>query len=186
LRATRPAHIAVAISVTCALGCGAGSPRPSESSTPASTALRRYVTQVEPLRLAVNRLLGRADPILAGFSTRRLGSSAATRRMGALEWRFAQFAVAINAIRPETPALRALHAKYAATYALEDSYLSALVTGLRHHDLSDLPRTAAAQRSAVIEWRIGLMVLAQRSGTTLPIDLQQAGRGEIAPSPEGS
>jgi hypothetical protein len=144
------------------------------------------VTRVEPLRLAVNRLLTRADPILAGFSTRRLGSSAATRRMGALEWRFAQFAVAINAIRPETPALRALHAKYAATYALEDSYLSALVTGLRHHDLSDLPRTAAAQRSAVIEWRIGLMVLAQRSGTTLPIDLQQAGRGEIAPSPEGS
>jgi hypothetical protein len=186
LRATRTVHIAVAISVTCALGCGAASQHPADSGTQHSTALSRYVTQIEPLRLAVNRLLMRADPILSAFRTRRLGASAACRRMGALEWRFAEYAVAVNAIRPETPALRALQAKYAATYALEDAYLSALVAGLRRHDLSNLPRTEAAQRAAVIEWRIGLMVLAQQAGTTLPPDLQQAGRGEIAPSPEGS
>jgi hypothetical protein len=30
------------------------------------------------------------------------------------------------------------------------------------------------------------MVLAREMNTTLPADLQQAGRGEIAPSPAGS
>ncbi len=178
-------HIAAALSAACALGCGASSHPPADVSQSA-TALGRYVSQIEPLRLAVNRLLEGADPILAAFRARRLDGVQAARRMGALEWRFAGYAVAVAAIRPETPALRTLQAKYAATYVLEDAYLSALVSGLRRDDLGHLPQTETGQRAAVTEWRVGLMVLAQRSGSTLPADLQQAGRGEIAPSPESS
>lgn len=185
MRATRPVHIAAALSAACALGCGASS-RPAPGVNQSTTALRRYVSQIEPLRLAVNRLLDGADPILGAFRARRLDGVQAARRMGNLEWRFAGYAVAIAAIHPGTPALRSLQAKYAATYVLEDAYLSALVSGLRRDELSHLPRTEPAQRAAVTEWRIGLMVLAQQSGSTLPADLQQAGRGEIAPSPEGS
>jgi hypothetical protein len=60
------------------------------------------------------------------------------------------------------------------------------ITGLADGELTDLPNTQAAQRAAIIRWRIGLMVLARAAGAPLPVDLQQAGRGEIAPSPDGS
>ena len=53
-------------------------------------------------------------------------------------------------------------------------------------DLRDLPDTQAEQRAAIIQWRIGLAVLARRVDFSLPGDLQAAGRGEIAPSPSGS
>lgn len=185
MRATRLVHVAAALSAAWALACGASS-RPPARVNQNATALQRYVSQIEPLRLAVNRLLDGADPILGAFRARRLDGRQAARSMGNLEWRFADYAVAIAAIQPATPALRSLQAKYAATYVLEDAYLSALVSGLRRHDLGRLPQTEPAQRAAVTEWRIGLMVLAQQSGSTLPADLQQAGRGEIAPSPEGS
>jgi hypothetical protein len=82
--------------------------------------------------------------------------------------------------------LRSLHAEYAHTYILEDAYLSALATGLALDDLRDLPDTQDAQRAAIIAWRTGLTVLAREARTGLPADLQQAGRGEIAPSPGGS
>ena len=72
----------------------------------------------------------------------------------------AQTTVDVAAIQPATPQLRALHAIYAHTFILEDSYLSALVTGLA--------------------------VLARRAHFKLPADLQVAGRGEIRPSPDGS
>jgi hypothetical protein len=106
--------------------------------------------------------------------------------MGALERRFAVSTVAVAAIQPQLAALRSLHAEYAQTYVLEDAYLSALTSGLARQKLSDLPDTQSAQRAAIIRWRTGLMVLARQAHATLPADLQQAGRGEIAPSPEGS
>ncbi len=68
----------------------------------------------------------------------------------------------------------------------EDAYLSALVAGLADDELTGLPNTQAAQRAAIIRWRIGLTVLARTADAPLPADLQQAGRGEIAPSPNGS
>jgi hypothetical protein len=77
------------------------------------------------------------------------------------------------------------HASYAHTYVLEDSYLSALTAALPSREFGDLPQRADRQRAAIIAWRIRLEVLANRLGVTLPRDLQQAGRGEIAPSPEG-
>ncbi|HXP28451.1 MAG TPA: hypothetical protein VN804_01735, partial [Solirubrobacteraceae bacterium] len=141
---------------------------------------------VEPIRLAVNRLLDRADPILDGFSKHRISSLEAARRFGALERRFASYAVAVAAIESSSGELRALNRGYAQTYVLEDAYLSALTAGLADGKLEDLPNTQAVQRAAIIRWRIGLMVLARAAGVSLPADLQQAGRGEIAPSLDGS
>jgi hypothetical protein len=175
------------LAVTGVLGCGAATrARPASTRNADAIALERYVTAIEPLRLAVNRLLQRADPILNAFRARRISGPEAARRMGDLELGFAAYAVEVNALRPDTAKLRSLQAEYARTYVLEDAYLSALVAGLRQHELSGLPRTAGGQRAAVIAWRIGLMVLARQDGVALPVDLQQAGRGEIAPSPEGS
>jgi hypothetical protein len=167
-----------------ACGGGESSPRSSPASTRA--ALARYLAQVEPIRLGVNHLLGGADPILAAYDNRRISNTEAAARIAALERRFATYTVAVSAIRPETATLRLLHAEYAGTYALEDSYLSALASGLAQRQLTHLPDTQSAQRAAIIRWRTGLTVLAQEGHAALPADLQQAGRGEIAPSPGGS
>jgi len=144
------------------------------------------MAHIEPLRLAVNRLLEGADPLLGAFREHRIAAAQAAARMDALERRFALFTVDVAAIQPATPALRALQAQYAHTYVLEDAYLSALASGLAQHELAGLPNTQADQRAAIIRWRTGLTVLAREAQIKLPADLQQAGRGEIAPSPEGS
>jgi hypothetical protein len=106
--------------------------------------------------------------------------------MDRLERRFAAYTADVNAITPGTSALRSLHAEYAHTYILEDAYLSALVNGLAERNFDHLPDTQAVQRAAIIDWRTGLTVLARRIAAVLPADLQQAGRGEIAPSVTGS
>lgn len=142
--------------------------------------------EVEPIRLAVNKLLGGADPILEAFNDRRIAPGKAARRMGQLEQRFAAYAVDVAAVDPPTARLRTLNAGYADTYVLEDAYLSTLVARLANGQLTDLPNTQAAQRAAIIHWRIDLTVLARAADAPLPADLQQAGRGEIAPSPNGS
>jgi hypothetical protein len=143
------------------------------------------MAQIEPIRLAVNRLLVGADPILGDFREHRIPRAGAGARMAGLERQFAAFTVDVTAIEPASPRLRTLHDAYAQTYVLEDAYLSALVSGLTTGDLSGLPRTESAQRATIIRWRTGLAVLARTAGSSLPSDLQQAGRGEIAPSPQG-
>jgi hypothetical protein len=167
------------------VGCG-GTAHHSAAAHSPKLALERYFAQIEPLRDAVNRLLDGADPVLAAAHGGRLTTRQAVRRMDGLERRFAEYAAEVAAIDPTAPQLRGLHAEYAETYVLEDAYLSALVSGLAQHRLSDLPNTQAAQRAAIIHWRIGLTVLARRNGVTPPADLERAGRGEIAPSPGGS
>jgi hypothetical protein len=142
--------------------------------------------QVEPIRLAVNRLLEGADPILSAYRDGRGSPRQASLRMGALERRFAAYTVDIAAIQPATARLRSVNAPYAHTYILEDSYLSALTTGLAERNLDNLPNTQSAQRAAIIQWRTALTVLARRYSVQLPRDLQAAGRGEIAPSASGS
>jgi hypothetical protein len=143
--------------------------------------------EVEPIRLAVNKLLDRADPILRAFHDRRIAPREAALRMGELQQRFAAYTVEIAAVHPPPAAqLRFLNAGYAKTYVLENAYLSALVAGLARGEPTDLPNTQAAQRAAIIRWRIGLTTLARAINAPLPTDLQQAGRGEIAPSPNGS
>jgi hypothetical protein len=167
-------------------GCRASARSPTANSASIRAALVRYMPQIEPIRLAVNQLLEGADPVLGAFHEHRIAPSEAAARMAALERRFARFTVDVAAIQPRAPALRALHAEYAQTYVLEDAYLSALASGLSQRRLADLPNTQSAQRAAIIRWRTGLTVLAKQSRVVLPADLQQAGRGEIAPSPGGS
>ena len=183
-------HIhALATSCLCAValgGCANQTGSAASTQRAERAAIERYMGEVEPIRLAVNKLLGGADPILEAFHDRRIPSSVAARRMGQLEQRFAVYAVDIAAVDPPIAQLRALNAGYANTYVFEDAYLSALVAGLADGELTDLPNTQAAQRAAIIRWRIGLTVLARAADAPLPTDLQQAGRGEIAPSPEGS
>jgi hypothetical protein len=167
-------------------GCGGGSGSAQSSAHSTKAALAAYLREVEPVRLAVNRLLEGADPILSAYRDGRLSPSEAARRMEQLERRFAAYTVDVAAIEPSLSRLRSLNAIYAHTYVLEDAYLSALVSGLAERDLHDLPDTQAAQRAAIIQWRTGVTVLAHRVGLVLPGDLQAAGRGEIAPSASGS
>ena len=184
----RGARLAAAgwIAVAALAGCGGGGKSASHAQGSLHLALANYILQIEPLRLSVNRLLDRADPILHAYHDHRITPAQAASRMDALERQFAAYAVDIAAIQPANGPLRPLHDQYAGTYVFEDSYLSALVSGLRQRDLSHLPDTQNEQRAAIIRWRIGLSVLARKTGVTLPADLQQAGRGEIAPSPVGS
>jgi hypothetical protein len=178
--------VTLGLLATFAAGCGGTSAAPRRPASSQRTALIGYLRQVEPIRLAVNKLLEGADPILAANHRRRISARQAAGRMEGLERRFAGYAVEVAAITPATSELRALNAPYAHTYILEDSYLSALTVGLAEHDFDALPNTQSEQRAAIIQWRTGLAVLAKRAGVTLPGDLQVAGRGEIAPSPDGS
>jgi hypothetical protein len=164
-------------------GCGGDS---ADRGTPSRRALVAYVQRVEPIRLAVNRLLDQADPILEGYRRRRLSPKEAGRRFDRLERRFAGYTERIAAIEPKNLQLEQLHRPYAHTYVLEDAYLSALAAALPEQRFDHLPDTQARQRAAIIEWRTRLTLLAARTGARLPADLQQAGRGEIAPSPGGS
>lgn len=175
-----------AISATALGGCGGHSATASVSPRNERAALTSYLRQVEPIRLAVNRLLEGADPILAEYRDHRISPRQASARMGALERRFAAYTVDIAALRPATAELRSLNEPYGHTYILEDAYLSALATGLAEHNLDGLPDTQDAQRAAIVQWRTGLEVLAQHAAVRLPGDFQAAGRGEIAPSPSGS
>ena len=100
--------------------------------------------------------------------------------------RFAVQGATVEAITSPDPTLEAIHRTYADTYQLEDAYLRALAAALPDGDFSDLPDTQDAQRQAITAWRKRLQVLAQQTGATLPDDLQQAGRGEIAPRRPGA
>jgi hypothetical protein len=179
------ATVFVAIAIGALAGCsaGSGSTQPKASQ---ATALRRYVAQVEPIRLAVNRLLDHADPILTAYSRHRLDPPEAERQMNSLEARFAAYTVKINGLGPVPPALAVAQHAYAHTYILEDAYLSALAAAIPSRSFDNLPKTQDAQRAAIIGWRTRLQIVADRLGMRLPSDLQVAGRGEIAPSPQGS
>ncbi len=166
--------------------CGCAGHGGAPAVTVQRSQIERYLREVEPVRLAVNKLLGGADPILHAFATGRVRRAEAARRMGALERRFAAYTVDIAAVMPPSAQLRELNAPYAETYVLEDAYLSTLVAGLADGDLAHLPNTQDAQRAAIIRWRTQLTVLADLARAPLPSDLQQAGRGEIAPAPGGS
>jgi hypothetical protein len=179
----------LAASCLCAValcGCASHDGSPATTLRAQQSAIERYLGEVEPIRLAVNKLLDGADPILGALDKRRIGRGEAARRMGQLEQRFAAYTVDVAAIKAPSAQLDALNAGYANTYVLEDSYLSALVAGLANGELHHLPDTQAAQRAAIIRWRTELTVMALAADAPLPGDLQQAGRGEIAPSPNGS
>jgi hypothetical protein len=170
-------------------GCGGGGSATSSTSSeprPVRGSLSSYLAEVEPIRNGVNRLLDGADPILDAYREHRIGPAVAARRMGALERHFAAYAVRIASVRDVPAALRAAQREYAHTFVFEDAYLSTLVAAIPDRDFDELPDTQDRQRDAIIAWRIAVEALAARQGTKLPADLQAAGRGEIAPSPDGS
>lgn len=158
----------------------------STTSAVSGGSLRSYLHAVEPIRLGVNDLLEGADPILTAYRDHQSTPEQAAAAMDRLERRFASYTVQVNALTPSNPTLARLHAPYAHTFILEDAYLSALAAALPDGDFSTLPNTQAAQRAAIIEWRTQLEVISRQTHTRLPADLQQAGRGEIAPSVSGA
>jgi hypothetical protein len=176
-------RIVAVVIAAAALTATAASSAPTPTS---SGALRSYLHAVEPIRLGVNDLLEGADPILESYRTHQLTGDQTAAAMDTLERRFASYTVEINALTPSNRALARLHAPYAHTYILEDAYLSALAAALPGGDFSTLPNTQAAQRAAIIEWRTRLEVISRQNHTPLPADLQQAGRGEIAPAVSGA
>jgi len=167
-------------------GCASQTGSAPSTQRAGRAAIERYIGEVEPIRLAVNKLLEGADPILSAYHEHRISPRQASLRMGTLERLFAAYTVEMAAIAPASAQLRAVNAPYAHTYIFEDSYLSALTTGLAERDLDSLPDTQSEQRAAIIQWRTELTVLARAADAPLPADLQEAGRGEIAPSPDGS
>jgi hypothetical protein len=161
-------------------GCGADT-----TTADHRQALERYVADVQPIRLGINELLDRADPILEGYRDGDLSAREAQRRLGRLERAEAGYAVRIAAV-PDVPhEMRAAQDAYAHTFVLQDTYLSALVAALPDRAFDELPHFQNAQRAAIIAWRTRLQVLADRWGATLPANLEIAGRGEISPSPGG-
>ena len=142
-----------------------------------------YIGQVERVRLPVNALLNGADPILDAYHAHRITPAEASMEMNTLEVHFAGYVLAMEEIRPSNATLARVNGPYARTYYLEDSYLSTLASDLNEGSFTNLPNTQDEQRLAIIVWRTQMELLARRTGITLPADLQQAGRGEIAPSP---
>lgn len=161
-------------------GCGGNNGKVSAAD------VRSYVAAVEQVRLPVNSLLTGADLILQADHHHRITRAQASKRMGVLEEKFASFTLKMQEITPSNIQLTAINAPYARTYFFEDSYLSTLTADLREGDFDNLPNTQDAQRLAIIVWRTKLELIAAKTGVTLPADVQQAGRGEIAPAPGGS
>jgi hypothetical protein len=163
-----------------ASGCG------SDTSTEdRRRALEDYVAAVQPIRLGINELLDKADPILEGYNEGDLSAAQAKRRMDRLERGVAGYAVKIAAVEPVPDEMHAAQDAYAHTFVLQDTYLSALVASLKSREFDELPRFQNEQRAAIIAWRTRLEVLADRWDATLPANLQIAGRGEISPAPTG-
>jgi len=173
---------AVALIVLVAIVAGCGS---DTTTADRRQALEAYVAKVQPIRLGINELLDKADPILEGYKEGKLGARQAQRGIDRIERGAASYAVQIAAVEDVPDDLRAAHEAYAHTFVLQDSYLSTLAAALPTRAFDELPHFQNEQRAAIIAWRTRLQVLADRWGATLPANLQIAGRGEISPSPTG-
>jgi hypothetical protein len=180
-RGVQAAALTAIITVSLAVG-GCGS---DTSTADRRQALEDYVAAVQPIRLGINELLDKADPILEGYNEGALNAAQAERRMERLERGAADYAVRIASVEPVPDEMRAAQDAYAHTFVLQDTYLSALTAALKDRAFDELPHFQNEQRAAIIAWRTRLQVLANRWGATLPANLQIAGRGEISPAPTG-
>jgi hypothetical protein len=174
--------IALVAVAALALLAGCGS---DESTADRRQALEHYVAEVQPIRLGINELLDRADPVLEAYRDGDIDARRAQRRLGRIERGAAEYTVRIASIEDVPEEMRAAQDAYAHTFVLQDTYLSALVAALPDRAFDELPHFQSQQRAAIIAWRTRLHVLADRWGAKLPADLQVAGRGEISPAPEG-
>jgi hypothetical protein len=174
--------IAVVALAALALLAGCGS---DETTADRRQALEHYVAEVQPIRLGINELLDRADPVLEAYRDGDIDARQAQRRLGRIERGAAEYAVRIASIEDVPDEMRAAQDAYAHTFVLQDTYLSALVAALPDRAFDELPHFQNQQRAAIIAWRTRLQALADRWGAKLPANLQVAGRGEISPAPEG-
>jgi hypothetical protein len=179
-RALALAALAATALVPAAVGCGSDT-----STADRRQALEEYVAKVQPIRLGINELLDKADPILEGYRDGDLNAKQAQRGIDRIERGAAAYAVQIAAIEGVPEEMSAAQDAYAHTFVLQDTYLSALAAALPTRAFDELPHFQNEQRAAIIAWRTRLQVLADRWGATLPANLQVAGRGEISPRPEG-
>jgi hypothetical protein len=177
---------ALTLAAVTACGASSSSQQPASSGDVSAAALTSYINAVQKIRLPVNALLGGADAILDPYHDHTISPKVAANRFSNLERQFAIYARQMQEITPPDSTLARINTPYAQTYFFEDSYLATLASDLHEGDFDNLPNTQDAQRLAIIRWRIALEVLADRLHVTLPANLQQAGRGEIAPSIEGS
>ena len=178
---SRAALVVAAVAlVLIPLGCGADT-----TTADRRQALEDYVAEVQPIRLGINELLDKADPILEGYRDGDLSATQAQRRMGRIERGAAAYAVQIAALEDVPEEMQATQDAYAHTFVLQDTYLSALTAALEERAFDELPHFQNEQRAAIIAWRTRLEVLADRWDAKLPANLQVAGRGEISPSPTG-
>jgi hypothetical protein len=177
------ATVCAAVIVTVAPSVAAAS---TKGGAVSARQLRSYMAEVEKVRLPVNTLLAMADPILDAYDAKTITPTLASLKMNALEETFARFLLAMQEIRPANATLAKVNRPYAHTYYLEDNYLSTLASDLNEGEFDNLPNTQDQQRLAIIVWRTQMELLAKRAKVTLPADLVQAGRGEIAPAPSGS
>jgi hypothetical protein len=186
VRSWKPAAAALALLAGGTTACsGASSGGAAAGGVVPKSDLDAYITAVQAVRLPVNALLEKADPITDAYREQEITPLQASHRMAHLEAKFADYVLTVHQIRPSNPTLAALNRPYADTYYYEDAYLATLASDLREGDFDNLPNTQDQQRLAIIIWRTKLEIVAADSGVTLPPDLQQAGRGEIAPdSPE--
>jgi hypothetical protein len=76
-------------------GCAAAA-QPRSGRTPPRAAIEAYLGHVEPIRLAVNRLLDQADPVIEAYHDHHLSPAAAGLRMGRLERLFAAYTVRLT------------------------------------------------------------------------------------------
>src|SRR3954463_13836204 len=102
--------MAVAALVLTALGCGSDT-----TTADRRQALEEYVGAVQPIRLGINELLDKADPILEGYNEGELNAAQAKRRMGRLEGGVADYAVRIAEVEPVPEEMRAAQDSYAHT-----------------------------------------------------------------------
>jgi hypothetical protein len=183
LRVLNPRLAPAGLAVLAALaGCGGSG---SASSPSDDAQLRAYVAAVERVRLPVNDLLEKVDPVTEAYAKHEIGAAEAQRRLGRIEQRFATYAKDAAEVEPVPASMGPANRAYAHTYVFEDSYLAALVAALPAREFDRLPDTENRQRRAIVAWRIRLETVADQLGVKLPADIQQAGRGEIRPSPEG-
>jgi hypothetical protein len=176
----RPFGVAIVAVALFLAGCGADT-----TTADRRQELGQYIAAVQPIRLGINELLDKADPVLEGYNDGELNAAEAMRRMGRIERGTADYAVKIAEVEPVPDEMRAAQDAYAHTFVLQDTYLSALTAALKDRAFDELPHFQNDQRATIIAWRTRLQVLANRWSATLPADLQIAGRGEISPAPTG-
>jgi hypothetical protein len=178
------AFVAAAVAALVVV-CGGGSSASNSSQAQERQALTSYVSQIEPLRLGVDKLLEGADPILGGYREHRLTTTEAQRRLTRLERRFATYMREVAAVKPVPPNMVGAQRAYAHVYRQTDAYLRALIAALPRRDWRGLPHFEPSQRRALVAWRAKLAIQAARLHVALPTDVDIVGRDEIAPSPLG-